>query len=103
MRDHAVERPSLRSEARRSHPESQLTKTGDDAMTSDWYGSRHGSVRHLERRDLEATVSHIPLVHVASKADVRNNAWLAGEGANGRLQELTADGTVRMMGGFDAV
>lgn len=88
---HAVERLSLRSDPRRTQTDTHLTKIGDDGTASDWYNSRRGS-------------SHIPLVHLESKANVSSETRpVDGQAINGYIPEPTENGNGKVSRGFDAV
>ena len=91
---HAVERLSLRSDPK-SHAGPHLTKTGDDGAASDW--------GHLEQRGSAATISHVPLVHLGSKANA-SSEFRPGDGfVNGHVADQTENGTSKIIKGYDAV
>jgi len=97
---HAAERLSLRS---RNKTESHPTKTGDDGTALDWSNSRHGSLGHVGQRGSVATVSHIPLVNMESKAHVSSEARPADGRVNGLVADPTENGNGMVIKGFDAV
>lgn len=100
---HAVERISLRSDERRSHADPHHTKHGDDGTARDWYNSRRESLGKLQQQSSAGTSSHIPLVHLGSKAKESGETSPVSVCVNGQNTEPTENVNSKVFRGFDAV
>ena len=100
-----MDRLSLRSDPRKSHTDPHDTKTGDDGTALDWYNSRCESPMHLEQLDRATTSSHIPLVHLGSKANASEETSPTSGRGNDQSSEPTEteNGSGKVIRGFDAV